>query len=174
MNKRNKILTAASLAVSAAAVLTGALVTSSAMASGEIPSGVSVEVVSVAGPDGDAFSCHFDDVPMAASEAVGSTSLVSTGGVPGLPEGVPSMGSGTPTLVSSGTITLDATAGASTPAELTTAIATGTPMSADGTLVVVGMGQIDVGDIARLTPSEVRQGSAEECAGLQPQSVSTP
>lgn len=160
MNRRQKIWTTASLAVTAGAILGGVAVTSNAMAASGTASTdapVTLEMISLGdGTGGEAIHCTFTDVP------------IEFGALPDLPlpDGAIAGGSG---VVVSGVV-----AATDVPADAVLAPAgsgpdlVGTVTAIAGTLGTPGQAPTLV------EPANVRAGTGDECAALRPVAVPAP
>ena len=151
MKKRNKIMAAATVGASAAAIWAGVLVTSSAIASEPASDKANVTMLA-ADPDGDgAISCQFDGVDMPSFPG-GSAVIVVSGSAAAIPEG-------------------------SVEADAQVISGTGTIQDPDGVLEGSGTVVLEAsGDLPVLTlgADSVRPGAPEECAALQPDTALTP
>lgn len=151
MKKRNKIIAAVTLGASAAAIWAGVLITSSAVASEPAADKANVTMLAP-DPDGDgAISCQFDGVDMGPVPD-GAEAIIVAGPAAALPEGnAPADG---PAISGTGTI--------EDPDGL---------LEVSGTLTAAASGDLPV---LTVTGGDVRPGTPEECAALQPESIPTP
>lgn len=168
MKKRNTIMAGMTLGVSAAAIWAGVLVTSSAIASEPASDEANVTMLAP-DPDGDgAISCQFDGVDIEVAVATASATALPVGSTPADGQ------------VISGVVSASATAlpEGSAPADGQVISGTGTIqdpgglLEDSGTVTVESSGGLPV--LVVVNGGEVRPGTPEECAALQPEGIPAP
>jgi hypothetical protein len=169
MQRKNLCFGAAAVLVAAGAIGAGVMVSSNAMAaSGEVgDQALTISLVNV-GANGDAFQCTFDaaSVPGIATAPVPLTPAeggVHVTGVAGDSSGLPGVVSGSGVIVSATDGSLPSLVPL-TPSEGAKGgiIAVTGAADADGTASVT-----QIGADGSLTPIEIREGTASECAAAQ-------
>lgn len=156
MKKRNRLIAIVALGVSAAAIWAGVAVTSSAMAAESPTDTVDLTLVAPA-PDGNgAISCEFKGVPLTPPPPEEVTADSSLGSLPVSAVAIPVEGDG------------GAVSGSGTISGLAITAPVDENLIPVGTVAEFAVVVVSTGDL--LATDEIRPGTAQECAALQPQS----
>lgn len=166
MKTRNKIIAAASVGLSGAAIATGAFLTSTAVASTPQPNTAKVVVVTSDTDGTGAIQCQFDNVAVASTAGHPGDGTAPAGIGSGVAPPGAVTGSGPASGDTGGKVlhTEEGTAGPGSPgvppgAGQSGATVTGTGSDGSPPAVLPSIGQ------------DVRDGTAAECTGLRPETI---